>query len=129
MSFGFQYVGPWASLSGWRTMFVVLGAVTSLFGALAGWVIPDSPMAAGWLEGHEKLALLNHVAENRTGVANRHFKISQVWELLCDPQIYLLTLITVLVGFTPADCGVANDATVKQVKYSNISNTKADLHF
>jgi sugar phosphate permease len=112
VSFGFQYIGPGAALSGWRTMFVVLGVVTSLFGALAGWIVPDSPMATGWLSRGEKLALLNHVAENRTGVANRHFKIAQVWELLLDPQIYLLTVITVLVSSCRAGiCGVAHDAT------------------
>lgn len=99
VSFGFQAVAPAAPLAGWRTMFVVLGLVTSALGALAAWIVPDSPMAARWLARSEKLALLNHVAENRTGVANPHFKFSQVVELLLDPQIYLLTLITILVGF------------------------------
>jgi sugar phosphate permease len=98
VSFGFQYISPIANLSDWRTMFVVLGCVANLFGAMAGLIIPDSPMAASWLSRAEKVALLEHVSENRTGVVNKHFKLSQVWELLLDPQIYLLTVITVFVS-------------------------------
>lgn len=99
MSFGFQYIRPGARLSGWRTMFVVLGIVTVCIGAVAGWVVPDSPMAAGWMSREEKVALLRHVSENRTGVVNKRFKLAHIWELLMDPQIYLLTVITVLVSF------------------------------
>jgi hypothetical protein len=97
VSFGFQYIGP-SGLAGWRIMFIVLGAVTLIIGALTAWILPDSPMSAKFLTEAEKLALLHHISENRTGVQNKHFKASQIVELLLDPQIWLMTSITVLVS-------------------------------
>lgn len=96
-SFAFQHVVPGAPLSGWRIMFIVLGLVTVLIGAAAAFILPDNPMSAKWLSESEKVALLNHVSENRTGVENRHFKLSQLWELLLDLQMWLMTIITILV--------------------------------
>ena len=79
-------------------MFIVLGVVTAITGAATAMVLPDSPMNAGWLEEKEKVALLMHISENRTGVENRHFRILQIKELLLDPQIWLMVFITILVS-------------------------------
>jgi MFS family permease len=98
ISYAFQWISPGASLAGWRIMFVVLGVVTVLIGATAALVLPDTPMTATWLSEEEKVALLSHVSENRTGVENHTTKWSQVTELLLDPQMWLLTLITILVS-------------------------------
>jgi MFS family permease len=97
VSFAFQHIGP-GHLAGWRVMFIVLGVVTVIIGAATAVVLPDNPMTAGWLEEREKVALLMHVSENRTGVENRHFRISQIKELLLDPQIWLMVFITILVS-------------------------------
>ncbi|CAM6119286.1 unnamed protein product [Calypogeia fissa] len=101
ISYGFQFLGPRdSSLAGWRIMFLVLGIVTVLVGFLAGWTLPDTPMAAKWLDNVEKVALLNHVGENRTGIKNHHFKISQLVELLLDVQMWLMIMITVLTSIS-----------------------------
>lgn len=96
ISFAFQHVED-AELEGWRIMFLVLGAVTILIGAGAVYVLPDSPMKVKWLSEREKVALLLHISENRTGVENRRFERAQLKELVLDPQIWLLTLINCLV--------------------------------
>lgn len=106
VSYGFQYVGP-GGLAGWRIMFIVLGAVTCILGVMTYLIIPDTPMTAKWLSNPEKLALLNHISENRTGVVNHHFKWSQIGELLIDPQIWLLTIMTILVRNIHANVVVA----------------------
>jgi MFS family permease len=98
VSFAFQHIGS-SGLAGWRVMFVVLGVVTVFIGILTALVLPDTPMSAGFLSATEKVALLNHVSENRTGIHNRSFKFSQLLELLFDLQMWLLTFITILVGF------------------------------
>ncbi|CAM6109359.1 unnamed protein product [Calypogeia fissa] len=100
VSYGFQHVSPKASPNGWRLMFIVLGAVTVPIGALAGWILPNTPMSAKWMTEAEKVTLLNHVSENRTGIENPRFKAKQVLELLLDVQIWLLTIITVLMSIS-----------------------------
>ena len=97
MSYAFQQV-QYEPMAGWRIMFIVLGLTTTMVGMGAFYIIPDTPVEATFLSDHEKLALLHHVSVNRTGIQNTNYKPSQLIELLLDPQIYLLTIITVLVS-------------------------------
>jgi MFS family permease len=99
ISFGFQHVHH-ASMEGWRIMFLVLGLVTSVVGALTFFFIPDTPMKASWLSDSEKVALLEHVSENQTGVWSTKLNLSQILEALCDVQLWLLTVTTILVRLT-----------------------------
>ena len=97
VSYAFQQVKPGPSMEGWRIMFVVLGCVTVLIGAATGWWLPDTPMQARFLGEGEKVALLKYVAVNRTGIRNPGFKVRQVLEVLLDVQLWLLTVLTILV--------------------------------
>lgn len=96
ISYGFQHVHH-ASISGWRIMFIVLGIVTSIVGAVVFFFIPDTPMKARFLTEVEKVALLKHISENKTGVWNKKFNYKQIFEAIFDVQVWLLTLMVVLV--------------------------------
>lgn len=96
ISFAFQHV-KYADLEGWRIMFIVLGLITSVVGALTFFFIPDTPIKAKWLSEEEKVALLRHVGENQTGVWSTTLNFSQIKDAVCDVQLWLLTLITILV--------------------------------
>lgn len=96
LSYAFQQVQH-PTFSGWRIMFVVLGVVTVLIGFVTVFLLPDTPMKARFLTEPEKVTLLKHVAYNQTGISNKKFKLNQVLEIFMDPQIYLLTLVTILV--------------------------------
>jgi hypothetical protein len=78
-------------------MFVTLGAVTVVFGLCTLFFLPDTPMKARWLSDAEKVALLNHVSINRTGMRDTKFKIHEIFEAFLDPQLYMLFLAVVLV--------------------------------
>ena len=96
LSFAFQHVPPSASLSGWRTMFVIIGLVTAALGTLILLFVPDTPMQARFLTTGEKVALLDHVAVNQTGIGDRQFKPRQLLEGLRDPGCWAFFLIVVL---------------------------------
>ena len=96
LSYAFQQVQH-PTFSGWRIMFVVLGVVTVLIGFVTVFLLPDTPMKAHFLTEPEKVTLLKHVAYNQTGISNKKSKLNQVLEIFMDPQIYLLTLLTILV--------------------------------
>ncbi|KAH0601497.1 hypothetical protein MHUMG1_00373 [Metarhizium humberi] len=98
VSFGFQHMTPGAALAGWRTMFVVLGCLTVVFGICTLLFIPDTPMQAKWLSDTEKVALLKHISVNQTGIQSRKFRVKEIFEALLDPQIYLLILSVVLLS-------------------------------
>ncbi|KAH7342983.1 putative MFS transporter [Rhexocercosporidium sp. MPI-PUGE-AT-0058] len=118
ISFAFQHVEN-AALEGWRVMFLTLGAVTILIGAGALYVLPDSPMEVQWLQEKEKKALLLHISENRTGVENRRFEISQLRELVFDPQIWLLTLINCLIAISSGVINAYSSTIIKQFGYTS----------
>lgn len=103
VSYGFQFMGPDARLSGWRTMFLTLGLVTVMVGSCVILFLPDTPMKARWLTNKEKVALLKHVSVNQTGIENRKFHAKELVEALLDPQIYLLLLSVVLVSNVPSE--------------------------
>lgn len=98
-SFGFQFVSNNAvSIANWRIMFIVLGLCTVIVGVATYIFLPENPMTAKWLSKSEKVALLEHVAGNKTGVVNHQFKVSQVLEVFTDPQVYLLFVMEVAVS-------------------------------
>ncbi|CAG8904115.1 unnamed protein product [Penicillium egyptiacum] len=97
ISFGFQHVHN-ASLESWRIMFLVLGLVTVVVGALTFFFIPDTPMKATWLSDNEEVALLQHVSENQTGVWSTNLNLKQIWEAVRDIQLWLLTVTTILIS-------------------------------
>ncbi|KAF7117662.1 hypothetical protein CNMCM5793_006785 [Aspergillus hiratsukae] len=97
ISFGFQHVKQ-DSFQGWRVMFLVLGLVTSLTGVLTFIFLPDAPMKAKWLTDREKVALLNHVSVNQTGVWSSDLNFKQIWEAVRDVQLWFITLITMLIS-------------------------------
>lgn len=78
-------------------MFIALGAVTIIVGLLTIRFLPDTPMQAKFLTDAEKLKLLRHMSVNMTGIVNRKFEISQVWEAIKDPQVFLLCFSGTLV--------------------------------
>lgn len=98
ISYAFQQVEN-PTFAGWRIMFVVLGLVTVIVGLVTLWVLPDTPMKARFLSPSEKVALLKHVSVNQTGIANKRFKFSHVLEIILDLQLWLMTLLTILVSF------------------------------
>lgn len=95
-SYGFQGVQR-PSFNGWRVMFVALGCITILIGLITLLLLPDTPMTAHFLSEPEKVTLLKHVAVNQTGIQNKKFKPRQILEVVMDPQLWLLSLLTILV--------------------------------
>ncbi|KAL5351503.1 hypothetical protein ACLOAV_003362 [Pseudogymnoascus australis] len=94
ISYGFQHVHT-TMLSSWRVMYLVLGLITSLVGIIGVFILPSSPMTATFLTESEKVALLNHIAVNQTGIENRQFKWRQLKEAAFDVQIWLLVAMSI----------------------------------
>ena len=82
MSYGFQfYVGQ--RFSSWQIMFLVIGCITVFVGAIVILVMPDNPMSAKRLTHAERVAAVERLRENQTGVEN---KVSYNSSLLVQPR-------------------------------------------
>lgn len=68
-----------------------------MVGIASLFLLPDSPMEARFLTEGEKIAAIEHVRVNMTGVKNKEFKPYQLSELLFkDKQTWALFFITLL---------------------------------
>jgi MFS family permease len=96
ISFGFQHMSPTASISSWKTMFLVLGLVTIVVGLFVLLFVPDSPMKAKFLTSEEKVTLLEHIKVNQTGIDSRKFHPRQLLEGVLDLGCWGVFLIILL---------------------------------
>ncbi|EMC91338.1 hypothetical protein BAUCODRAFT_571091 [Baudoinia panamericana UAMH 10762] len=95
LSFAFQHVHN-AALASWKILFLLLGCLSIAFGLCLFVCLPDTPMHAKFLSDQQKVALLHHISVNKTGVRATTFRLRQVVDFLRDPQIWLLTIATIL---------------------------------
>ncbi|KFY31111.1 hypothetical protein V493_01396 [Pseudogymnoascus sp. VKM F-4281 (FW-2241)] len=114
ISYGFQHVHNDTLLSSWRIMYLSLGIITSFVGLLGWFILPNSPMTAKFLTEAEKIALLNHIAVNQTGIENRHFKWRQLKETVLDVQIWFgviasySSIVIAHLGYSPQKAALLN---------------------
>lgn len=70
MSFGFQHYES-NRFTSWQIMFLVIGLVTIGAGFLVITFMPDNPMSARRLTHAERVAAVERLRENQTGVENK----------------------------------------------------------
>ncbi|KAJ4254007.1 hypothetical protein NW762_010410 [Fusarium torreyae] len=127
VSYGFQHIGPDASLAGWRIMFLTLGLITVVIGLCTFFFLPDTPMKAKWLSSSEKVALLKHVSVNQTGIESRKFRPKEILEALCDPQLYLMLVSVVLICKLSVSSGVVTTYSSTLIRNLGYDSKKAAL--
>ncbi|TID24483.1 hypothetical protein E6O75_ATG02848 [Venturia nashicola] len=92
-SFGIGHIE--GSLSSWRYMFLIWGAVTTTWGIVIFFLLPDTPLKAGFLTERERMGVVERVRENETGIENKKFKKEQFIEAMCDLKTWLLFMFAV----------------------------------
>ncbi|KAL3417223.1 major facilitator superfamily transporter [Phlyctema vagabunda] len=78
-----------AALKGWQIIFLFLGLLTVVVGIIFFFVLPDSPLTAGFLNPEQKSLHAERLRENEQGIGSRVFKWHQFYEALRDPNTWL----------------------------------------
>ncbi|KAI9325261.1 major facilitator superfamily domain-containing protein [Zopfochytrium polystomum] len=94
LTYGIGHMG--GSLPVWKSIYLMLGAVTVLWGFVILLLLPDSIIAARRFTIDEKVTLIGRTRLGRTGVLSHRIRPHQIWEALLDPQIHLLFLFMLL---------------------------------
>ncbi|KAK5128254.1 hypothetical protein LTR85_002921 [Meristemomyces frigidus] len=91
------------SLSPWRYMYLVAGAVTILWSFVILFLMPPDPIRAKRFSDRERYIAVARMRENNAGVRNTHFKKEQLFELLCDIKFWIVFAMafTILVANGP----------------------------
>ena len=83
------------SLAPWRYIFLILGAVTIVWGVVFVLFVPDGPKTAKWLDDSDKVVAVQRVAKNKTGTGRtRRFDTAHIREAATDPAVITLGLIS-----------------------------------
>lgn len=87
-------------LSPWKYQYLILGALTVVWGIIVFFFLPDSPVEARYFSHEEKVIAVERLRDSQTGVKNQTFKWYQVREALLDVKTWAYVAITFCVEFT-----------------------------
>ncbi|KAI5461587.1 putative MFS allantoate transporter [Mariannaea sp. PMI_226] len=73
------------SMEPWKIIFLICGAITTAFGVVFLWIVPDNQTNAWWLTKQDRLLCIQRIKVNQQGIGNRQWKKYQVVEALTDP--------------------------------------------
>ncbi|KXH59390.1 major facilitator superfamily transporter [Colletotrichum salicis] len=95
------------SLSTWKYIFIIYGAVTVLVGFVVLFALPDSPQKAWFFDEREKKQVVARLAENQTGVdVKKKFDGRQILEAVKDPKCWCVWACAI--GYAVANAGITN---------------------
>lgn len=83
-------------LAPYKIIYILLGALAILVGIAVVVFLPDSPVHAWVLTKEERIAVLERVRDNQSGMENKHLKKEQVVEAVLDIRTWLIVLTVML---------------------------------
>ncbi|GAA6020772.1 hypothetical protein JCM10207_002018 [Rhodosporidiobolus poonsookiae] len=84
-------------LKQWQLLFILVGAITLLWSVVVFIFLPDSPTTTWWLSDREKVIAVQRTSVNRTGMENKVFNKSHVFEAFFkDPKTYIIFCINLV---------------------------------
>ncbi|KAL2848519.1 major facilitator superfamily domain-containing protein [Aspergillus pseudoustus] len=112
------------SLSTWKYIFLIYGAVTMLVGIVVILALPDSPATAWFFSAEEKKIAMLRVTENQTGLGtNKDLKLNQIIDALTDPKYYILIIFVIAQSVTNAGITNFNPLIISGYGYSQTKTT------
>ncbi|CAJ2504579.1 Uu.00g119730.m01.CDS01 [Anthostomella pinea] len=108
-------------LKSWQWLFLCYGIISVFFGIFVFFYMPDSPMRAKCFTEADKHLMVERVRDNQTGLQNRVFKKSQVYDALADPQTWCYAAIQFTTTLPTSGLGAfANIIISKGLGFSNL---------
>ena len=119
IAYGTTYGGGAFGESGaWRLLYIIFGILTVIVGVIVTLFMPNNPMAASFLNDHEKRIALERVRGNASGTAQRHFKWSQVKEAVFELRIWLVLAFVILTSIPNGGLSSFSSKILKGFGYS-----------
>lgn len=88
------------ALHPWQYQFLILGAITILWGVAMIFVLPENPVKAKFLSEEDRVIAVERMRIGQTGIENTKFKWYQVKEGLLDIKTWASVVIIFCVQLT-----------------------------
>jgi ACS family tartrate transporter-like MFS transporter len=108
----------WLGIAGWQWVFLAEGLPTLALAAVCPFVLRDGPADAGWLAPAEREWLEARLRSEREAAIGRHLRTTRA---IMSPQLVLLTLVSLLIGFGVYGKGFFLPLMLKTFGFSNLA--------
>ncbi|KAK5125971.1 hypothetical protein LTR85_011326 [Meristemomyces frigidus] len=116
-SYGFQFYTA-KTFKSWQIMYLVFGLLTIALGITIIFCLPDNPMTSR-LSRAEKVAAIERVRANQTGIENKNWKWAQFRETTLDIRTWLI-IVVILAGNVPTGAtGSFSSLLIKSFGYTS----------
>lgn len=82
------------SLHPWKYQYLILGALTTCWGILMIFLLPNNPTTAWFLSREERMTAVERMRHEQTGIENKEFKFYQIKEMILDPKTWIMFITT-----------------------------------
>lgn len=114
-----QIHGPLAS---WKPMFLILGAITTLWSIVLFFGLPDSPMETNGLTDAERELAIQRLERNQAGTITHSFNRAQFLEAFRDYKMYSCTLLILLTGVPSGAIGTFGTIVINGFGFSHFES-------
>ncbi|KAH7403005.1 major facilitator superfamily domain-containing protein [Cadophora sp. MPI-SDFR-AT-0126] len=80
-------------LAKWQYIFLIFGAITTAWGLIMLYLLPDSPSTTRFFTPYERGIAVERVVTNKQGIKNRVFKPYQAVQMIKDPKTWILFIM------------------------------------
>ncbi|KAI2744656.1 hypothetical protein DTO013E5_2332 [Penicillium roqueforti] len=105
LAYCFTLIGADKVLKSWQALFLAYGCISVIWGLFVIWWMPDSPMRAKCFAEEDKRLMVERLRSNQTGIQNRKFHAYQMWEALCDPQMWCYCAVQIFTTLPTSGLG------------------------
>jgi ACS family tartrate transporter-like MFS transporter len=104
-----------AGLRGWQWLFLIEGLPACVLALAVPKVMPNGPEQASWLDAREKAMISAQLA------AEDAAKPSELWPVLLDPRVFVLSLVNFGIGFGGYGISIWLPQILQSMGYSNFA--------
>ncbi|KAL4783426.1 fungal-specific transcription factor domain-containing protein [Aspergillus varians] len=127
LSWAVGHIPSSAPLAIWQYLFLITGSASTLWSIVALIYLPDSPMNAFFLTEREKYHAVQRLAENRTGITNRHWKWDQALEAMIDPKTWILFFFNIAINIPNGGLTTFSGIIINNLGFSPVNTSLLNM--
>ncbi|PYH64286.1 MFS allantoate transporter [Aspergillus vadensis CBS 113365] len=111
------------NLASWQYQFIIIGAISSVWGIFMFFTLADGPSTARWLNAQEKYVVIHRLGPVHSGTRVSEIKRYQMWEALTDPKTWFFFLCGVCTQVVNGAASNFGSLIIEGFGYSNLVTT------
>jgi MFS family permease len=110
------------SLTAWQYQFMIIGAISSIWGCVVFAFLPDNPVSAKFLSQDLRIIAIERMRDELIGIENKTIKLYQIKETLVDPKTWFLVVTILALTLTNGALGAFGTVITTGFGYSTFES-------